>query len=90
MTTILIFSIVAATYAGFNLFVTRRINRSCYLDEEMRRLQKKFIWFVPFLGPLIIAGFWRKAKKVKLDTMTKQQRDKKKGDFYESGLGIDS
>lgn len=60
------------------------------MDEEMRRLHRRFIWFVPFVGPLIIAGFWRKAKKVNFDTMTKQQRDKKKGDFYESGIGLNS
>lgn len=60
------------------------------MDEERRRLHKKFIWIVPFVGPLVILGSWRKRKKVKFDTMTKQQRDKKKGDFYESGIGLDS
>jgi hypothetical protein len=64
--------------------------RPIYMDEERRKLHKKFIWLVPFVGPLLIAGFWRKAKKVKFDTMTKQQRDKNKGDFYESGIGLDS
>lgn len=86
----LIFGAIAAIYVGFNLFVTRRINSAFYMDEVRRGLHKKFIWLVPFVGPLIISGFWRKVKKVKYDTMTKQQRDKRKGDFYESGIGIDS
>jgi hypothetical protein len=91
MTIMLIIGAIAASYAGFNLFVTRRINRAYYLEEEMRRFHKRFIWVVPFGGPLIIAGFWRKnSEKIKLDTMTKQQRDKQKGDFYESGIGLDS
>jgi hypothetical protein len=84
------FSVVVAIYVGFNLFVTRRISKAFYMDEEMRRRHRKFIWFVPFIGPLLITGFWRKAKKVKFDTLTKQQRDKNMGDFYESGIGLDS
>jgi hypothetical protein len=86
----IIFCALAAIYVGFNLFVTQRISKAFYMDEERRKLHKKFIWLVPFVGPLLIAGFWRKAKKVKFDTMTKQQRDKNKGGFYESGIGLDS
>lgn len=90
MMALLIFSVIAGMYAGFNLFVTRQINRAYYVDEERRRLHRKFIWLIPFVGPLIILGFWRKRKRVKFDTITKQERDKKKGDFYESGIGLDS
>jgi hypothetical protein len=90
MNCMLICSIVAALYTGFNLFVTKRINKAYYIDEERRRLHKKFIWVVPFVGPIVIFGSWRKRRKVKFDAMTKQQRDKKKGDFYESGIGLDS
>ena len=61
------------------------------MDEEMRRFHKKFIWVVSFFGPFIIAGFWGKnSEGIKLDTMTKQQRDKQNGAFYESGIGLDS
>jgi hypothetical protein len=35
-------------------------------------------------------GFWRKERKVKFDTMTKNQRERNKGDFYESGIGLNS
>jgi hypothetical protein len=81
MTTMLICSVVAAMYAGFNLVVTRRLNRAFYMDDGRRLFHRKFIWLVPFVGPIIIIGFWRKTHAVKFDTMTKQQRDKKKGIF---------
>lgn len=64
MTALLIFSVVAGKYAGFNLFVTRQIDRAYYVDEERRRLHKKFIWLVPFVGPLVILGFWRKTGRI--------------------------
>jgi hypothetical protein len=88
--TMSIFVITAIIYAAFNLFVMRRISRAFYLDEDRRRFHMKFIWILPFIGPLIISGSWREPKKVKLDTMTKEQRDKRKGDFYESNIGLNS
>lgn len=88
MMALVIVSVVAGMYAGFNLFVTHRINTAYYVEEERRRLHKKFIWLVPFVGPLIILGFWRKRKKFKFDTITKPDRDKKKGAFYESGMAL--
>ena len=90
MTSILIFGTLAAIYLGFNLFLTRRIKSAYYPDEVRREFRKRFIWLVPFVGPLMIVGSWRKRTKVKFDTMTKQQRDRKKGDFYESGIGFDA
>ncbi len=51
-------------------------------------LHKKMIWFLPFIGPLLIKGFWARNSKERFDTMTKAQRnDKKDGGFYESGIG---
>jgi len=82
--------IIATVYIILNLLVTGRINKSYYLNEERRGLHKKLIWAIPFLGPLMIIGFWRKTRKTKFDIMTKEQRDKKKGDFYESGIGLNS
>jgi hypothetical protein len=78
-------------YILLNVFVTKRINKSYYLSEEMRSLHKKFIWFLPFLGPILIKNFWRKPKTNNIQTNTKTQRDKKaKYDgFYESGQGVE-
>jgi hypothetical protein len=45
---------------------------------------------VPFVGPFMIIGFWKIEGKVRLETMTKEQREKNKGDFYESGIGLNS
>jgi hypothetical protein len=87
---IIIVVVIAAVCVLFNLFVTRRINSAFYLEERRRRFHKNFIWLAPFVGPIIIKGFWRKTHAVKFVTMTKQLRDKKKGDFYESGIGLDS
>lgn len=81
---------ITTVYIILNLYVTGRINKSYYLNEERRGLHKKLIWVIPFLGPLIIIGFWRKTGKIKTDTMTKEQREKRKGDFYESGIGLNS
>jgi hypothetical protein len=80
-------SIIAIGYIVFNLYVTKRINKSFYLNEERKALHKNLIWIIPFVGPLMIVSFWRKNKKVTFETMTKDQR-KKKGDFYESGIGL--
>lgn len=74
-----------------NLFVTKRINKSYYLNEEMRSLHKKFIWFLPFLGPLLIKSFWGKQKNERKLPHTQSQREKneKYNGFYESGKGLD-
>lgn len=78
-------------YILLNVFVTKRINKSYYLSEEMRSLHKKFIWFLPFLGPLLIKNFWRKPKTNYVQINTKTQRDKnaKYNGFYESGQGVE-
>jgi hypothetical protein len=81
-------SIIGTAYIILNLYVTRRINKSYYLNDQRRAIHKILIWFLPFIGPLLIMGFWRKERKVKFDTMTKDQRKKSKGDFYESGIGL--
>ncbi len=69
--------------------MTISINKSDYLNEERRRLHKRLIWLIPFLGTLLIIGFWIKLKP-KFETMTKEEREKKKGNFYESGIGLNS
>lgn len=82
---------VFLVYIILNVFVTKRINKTTYLNEDMRSLHKKFIWFLPFLGPIIIKNFWGKPKTVKILTNTKTQRNKnaKYNGFYESGKGIE-
>lgn len=88
MKTTLVLLIILLVYYFFTLYVYRRIDNSLYLDENRRRLHKKFIWIVPFLGPLIIRGFWKRRKEKKLDIMTKDKRKIDKSHFYESGKGI--
>ena len=57
-------SILAILYLSINLVVVRRINESrFYSDEERRKLHKKFIWMIPFVGPLMVRGYWRKKSK---------------------------
>jgi hypothetical protein len=80
--------IIGAIYILLNLYVTRRINKSYYLNGERRELHKKLIWIIPFIGPLLIRGFWKMEKNKKIKTITKEEREKKKGDFYESGIGL--
>lgn len=81
--------IALLAYILLNVFVTKRINKSYYIDEEMRSFHKKFSWFLPFLGPLLIKNFWRKPKKTTIQINTKIQRDKNTtyDGFYESGQG---
>jgi hypothetical protein len=83
--------IIFLIYISITIYVTIRINKSFYISEEMRKLHKKLIWILPFLGPLILKNFWRREKINKFPTNTKTQRDKnqKYGDFYESGKGMD-
>lgn len=78
-------------YILLNVFVTKRINKSYYLSEEMRSLHKKFIWFLPFLGPLLIKNFWRKPKTnyVQINTKTQRNKNAKYNGFYESGQGVE-
>ena len=81
--------VIGTVYVLLNIFVTIRINKSDYLNEERRKLHRRLIWLFPFLGPLLISGFWTKSKP-KLETMTKEKREKNKGNFYESGIGLNS
>ena len=83
-----VLSIIGIVYIILNLYVTKRINRSYYLTDQRRAIHKILIWYLPFIGPLLTIGFWRKERKVKFDTMTKDQRKNDKGEFYESGIGL--
>jgi hypothetical protein len=78
-------------YLVLNVFVTKQINKSIYVNEEMKRLHKRLIWVLPFLIPVLIKNFWKKPKTNKIQTNTKTQRDKnaKYGGFYESGIGVE-
>jgi len=84
----IILSAVLILYFIFNLYVRNRINNSIYLDEKRRELHQKLIWILPFLGPIIIYGFWKNKSKDELDVMTKSKRKHDKSNFYESGKGI--
>ncbi|MCB9235657.1 MAG: hypothetical protein H6581_28685 [Bacteroidia bacterium] len=82
-------AIAAVVYIFFNLRVMDKIDAARYADESQRKMHKKFIWFVPFLGPLMIRGYWGRRKETKLEITTKKDREVEKGaSFYESGKGI--
>jgi hypothetical protein len=87
---IILISTTITFYIIVNVYVAGRINRSYYTNLERRALHKKLIWFLPFIGPLMLREFWRKGKAITNETITKDQREKSKGDFYESGIGLDS
>ena len=83
----LILVLIATAYILVNLYVTGKINKAFYLKEDRRALHKKLIWIIPFLGPLMIRGSWKKRKIEKLDVITKDKRKRTKSHFYESGIG---
>jgi hypothetical protein len=89
MKTELILIIIIAIYILFTLFVRKKIVAAYYLKEERRRLHKKLIWFIPFLGPLMLRAFW-KERKENIEVKTKFTRKKDRSGFYESGIGIKS
>ena len=80
--------VVAFLYVFINIYVTKRINKALYLKEERRRLHKKFIWYLPFIGPLIIRGFWKTREDKDLEVMTKSKRKIDKSNYTESGTGM--
>lgn len=86
----LVFIIFLAIYILLNLYVTKRINKAYYVQEERRKFHKKFIWFVPLLGPFLIRGFWQAGKNKPIETVTKEERKKEDGAFHESGIAIRS
>ncbi len=73
---IVISSLIVASYIGINLWVAIRISNAEYQDDSRKKLHKRFIWFLPFIGPLLIRGYWKKNQVGKLEVHTK---DKKKG-----------
>ncbi len=85
-TTIIILLIIAA-YVSFTLYVSKRISQARYLNEGRRKIHRKMIWFLPFLGPLMIKGFWAKQNK-RMGVQTKSKRNKGKGGFTENTGGI--
>jgi hypothetical protein len=50
-------------------------------------MHKKLIWILPFIGPVLISGFWTKRKK-RMGVQTKERRNKGKGGFTENTGGI--
>lgn len=87
MKTALIIAFILVVYISLNTYVTIKINKANYLKEERRRLHKKLIWIVPFLGPLAIRSFWSEGK-VEIKAVTKKDRKIDKGSFHESNKGI--
>ena len=79
--------VILAIYLLFTSYVQKKISKARYLNEDRRNTHKKLIWYLPFLGPLLIKDYWQKQKKG-LGVMTKEKRNKGKGGFHESGKGI--
>ena len=76
------------TYFIFNLYVAGKIAQAHYLSEERRQLHQKLIWFIPFFGPWMLKGFWTSSKQKRFDVITKENRKREQGGFYESGKGM--
>ncbi len=75
-------------YIVLNIYVSKRIDKSLYIDDSRRRLHKKFIWLIPFIGPLMIRGFWKKSGVEPMKVITKANRKLDKSTFRESGTGM--
>ena len=84
----LLLALTPVAYIVLNMYVAKKINKAFYLKEKRRKLHEKIIWLIPFLGPLMLRGFWKKNRSTKLDVITKSNRKNKAGGFYESGLGV--
>ena len=78
---------VPLAYVLLNLWVTKKIERAKYYKEERKALHKRVIWMVPFLGPLMLRGFWKDRGKAKMEIITKVKRKITQGGFYESHKG---
>lgn len=79
--------LLISLYISLNIYVSKRIKKARYLDEQRRKLHLRLIWFVPFLGPWIIKSFWKKPPD-KLEIMFGEDRKRKPGGgFYESKEG---
>lgn len=57
---------LALLYIVVNIYVLRKINKAAYLKEERRSLHKVIIWVIPFLGALLLRGFWKKVIGIKV------------------------
>lgn len=88
MDTTIFLSIEIPFYFLLNFYVYNRIQKAYYASEERRALHKRFIWFVPFVGPLLIRGFWKKKKDDSLEIITKEDRKRDNANFHESGKGV--
>jgi hypothetical protein len=88
--TVLLSTIIALlVYFLFTYHIQLKIESANYLDEDRRRLHKRLIWVIPFIGPQLIRSYWQKSKKQKsLEVKTKGSRKSEVGGFYESNSGI--
>ena len=86
-TAAIILGVLFAILVAYNVHVTKRINQSFYMKESRRKLHKRFIWYLPFLGAFLIKGYWKKDKDEPF-TMTKKDRKHDKSNFYESGIAM--
>jgi|GEM_PF-1875642 len=76
--------VAVLAYVCLNLLVTQKINKADYFKEERRKLHKRFIWILPFLGPLAIRSFWKKKEDTGLEIMTRDKRGKSKANFKDN------
>lgn len=71
--------VILVSYIGLNIYVAKRINDAEYLYEGRKSLHKRLIWYLPFIGPLIIRSFWDVKPKNADDIVTKDKRKIKQG-----------
>ena len=80
--------LLLALYAIINIRVTKKIDEALYLNEKSRKLHKKIIWILPFLGALLTKDSWQEQKGNDIEITTKSSKKINKSSFYESGQGI--
>lgn len=78
--------VLVSLYIGLNLYVVKRINKANYINSKQRNLHRKFIWFLPFIGPFMIRTYWKKHEYKPVKSRTKVDRKLEKGGFFESGI----
>ena len=69
----IVLAIGLLSYVSLNLYVGRKIRVARYGSEDRRQLHQRFIWLLPFLGPLLIKSYWQSAK-AQPEVITRGQR----------------
>lgn len=75
--------IIILIYIYYTLKFHSKIWNSPMLNKSQKRINIFMIWIMPFVWYYLIKGIIKPSR-----IMTKKDRKKRKGQFYESGIGI--